>query len=36
MKKAAKYILNEFILPLIVLTTVTAPFTGCMIYLLLN
>ena len=36
MKKAAKHIINEFVLPMIVLTATFAPFTGCMIYLLLK
>ena len=36
MKKATKFIINEFILPMIVLTVTFAPFTGCMLYLLLN
>lgn len=31
-----KYIINEFIIPAVILTTVTAPFTAVMIYLLFN
>ena len=36
MKKIKTFILHEIILPFIVLTTITAPFTGAMLYLLFN